>query len=170
MIVVYYGVNLSLFLSSFSPSCFPSSSSFTASHSRPLPCFSRFLYALCLCPNLHPPSLPLAIFLHLELSLFCLFSIPRPSVNLARTPSLSYHSFPPASQSRRVPPALALPLLFFFPSSSSSGLSISPGLAPSFSFSFSSGLYFSAPDVPPVANIVFLPPPLIWLKRQFVLF
>ena len=73
MIVVYYGVNLSLSLpfclSSFSPSRFPSSPSLTVSQS-------------CLAP-----------------------------------------------------PALALPLLFFFPPSSSSGFSISPGLAPSFSFS-----------------------------------
>ena len=82
-----------------------SSSGLATSQSCPLPCFSRFLYALCLCPNLHPPSLPLAIFLHLELSLFCLFSLPRPSVNLVKTPSLSYLSFP-------------------------SGLSISPGRAP----------------------------------------
>ena len=70
-----------------------SSSGLATSQSCPLPCFSRFLYALCLCPNLHPPSLPLAIFLHLELSLFCLFSIPRPSVNPSVTPSLSYLSF-----------------------------------------------------------------------------
>ena len=40
-------------------------------------------------------------------------------------------------------------------------LSISPGPA----FSFSSGLYFCAPDVPPVANIVFLPPPLDMAKE-----
>ena len=68
MIVVYYGVNLSLSLpfclSSFSPSRFPSSPSLTVSQS-------------CLAP-----------------------------------------------------PALALPLLFFFPPSSSSGFSILPGLAP----------------------------------------
>ena len=32
-------------------------------------------------------------------------------------------------------------------------------------FSFSSGLYFSAPDVPPVANIVFLPPRLDMAKE-----
>ena len=54
---------------------------------------SAGLYALCLCPDLHPPSLPLAIFLHLELSLSCLFSISRPSVNPSGTPSLSYLSF-----------------------------------------------------------------------------
>ena len=89
----------------FQPLPLPSASSsgFATSQSCPLPCFSRFLYALCLCPNLHPPSLPLAIFLHLELSLSCLFSISRPSVNPSGTPSLSYLSF-------------------------SSGLSISPGL------------------------------------------
>ena len=86
---------------------FPSSSSsgLTTSQSYPLPCFSRSLYVFCLCPDLHSPSLPLAIFLHLELSLSCLFSISRPSVNPSGTPSLSYLSF-------------------------SSGLSISPGLAP----------------------------------------
>ena len=70
MIVVYYGVNLSLSL----PFCLSVS-------------LSLFFF---------PPSSSsgLAIFLHLELSLFCLFSLPRPSVNLARTPSLSYLSFP----------------------------------------------------------------------------
>ena len=76
----------------------PSSSGFATSQS--CPCFSRSL-----CPDLHSPSLPLAIFLHLELSLSCLFSISRPSVNPSGTPSLSYLSF-------------------------SSGLSILPGLAP----------------------------------------
>ena len=48
-----------------------------------------------------------------------------------------------------------------------------PYLASSFPFSsfgqsrlsVSSGLYFSAPDVPPVANIVFLPPPLDMAKE-----
>ena len=82
--------------------------------------------------------------------------------------------------------SVSLPL-FFFPSSSSAGRSISsrstcscftspllfPFLfrplnlvwpRPSFSFSFSSGLYFCAPDVPPVANIVF-PPPLDMAKE-----
>ena len=78
---------------------------------------------------------------------------------------ISFSLFPsrlhplPAFQSRRVPPALALPLLFFSPSSSSSDRSISHRP------SFSSGLYFSAPDVPPVANIVFLPPPLDMAKE-----
>ena len=79
---------LFFFLSSSS-----SSSSLTTSQSYPLPCFSRSLYVLCLCPDLHSPSLPLAIFLHLELSLSCLFSISRPSVNPSGTPSLSYLSF-----------------------------------------------------------------------------
>ena len=69
----------------------------------------------------------------------------------------------PVFQSRRVPPALALPLLFFFPSSSSSGPSISPLLL--LLLLLLSGLYFSAPDVPPVANIVFLPPPLDMAKE-----
>ena len=79
----------------FQPLPLPSASSsgLTTSQSYPLPCFSRSLYVLCLCPDLHSPSLPLAIFLHLELSLFCLFSIPRPSVNPSGTPSLSYLSF-----------------------------------------------------------------------------
>ena len=146
MIVVYYGINLSLSLpfclsvsllfpslvlclcpnphfhflhrssiNLFQPLPIPSaySSGLATTQSCPLPCFSRFLYALCLCPNLHPPSLPLAIFLPFSL-----------------TPPL------PVSQSR-----------------------------PSFSFSFSSGLYFSAPDVPPVAYIVFLPPPLDMAKE-----
>ena len=81
---------------------------------------------------------------------------------------------------------------FPLPSASSSGLSISPRSTcscftspllfhflllflfrplnlvwprPSFSFSFSSGLYFCAPDVLPVANIVFLPPPLDMAKE-----
>ena len=71
-----------------------SSSGLTASQSYPLPCFSRSLYVLCLCPDLHSPSLPLTIFLHLELSLSCLFSISRHSVNPSGTPSfLSYLSF-----------------------------------------------------------------------------
>ena len=119
MIVVYYGVNLSLSL----PFCLSFSLLFP------------FL-VLCLCHNPH------FHFLH------------RSSINL----------FQP------------LPL----PSASSSGLSISPRstcscftsprLFPSSSFgqsrlSFSSGLYFSAPDVPPVANIVFLPPPLDMAKE-----
>ena len=99
----------------------------------------------------------------------------------------------PASQYRRVPPALALPLLFFFPSSSSAGLSISPGLFPlpssspsSFVFPIpsasSSGLSIS-PLLLLLLRAILLcsrcsarrkyslfTPPLIWLKRQFVLF
>ena len=112
---------------------FPSSSSsgLTTSQSYPLPCFSRSLYVLCLCPDLHSPSLPLAIFLHLELSLSCLFSISRPSVNPSGTPSLSYLSFSSghSSSPRSTCSCFTSPLLFFSPSSSSSGLSISPGLA-----------------------------------------
>ena len=89
---------------------FPSSSSsgLTTSQSYPLPCFSRSLYVLCLCPDLHSPSLPLAIFLHLELSLSCLFSISRPSVNPSGTPSLSYLSF---SSGHSISPLLLLLLL-----------------------------------------------------------
>ena len=112
---------------------FPSSSSsgLTTSQSYPLPCFSRSLYVFCLCPDLHSPSLPLAIFLHLELSLSCLFSISRPSVNPSGTPSLSYLSFSSghSSSPRSTCSCFTSPLLFFSPSSSSSGLSISPGLA-----------------------------------------
>ena len=95
---------------------------------------------LCLCPNPH------FHFLH------------RSSINLFSLFPSRLHPLP-VFQSRRVPPALALPLLFFFPSSSSSGPSISPLLL------LLSGLYFSAPDVPPVANIVFLPPPLDMAKE-----
>ncbi len=155
MIVVYYGVNLSLFffpsssssyatilisissivLRLISSSLFPSrphlfrslnlaafhllllylsssssssSSGLTTSQSYPLPCFSRSLYVFCLCPDLHSPSLPLAIFLHLELSLSCLFSISRPSVNPSGTPSLSYLSF---SSGHSISPLLLLLLL-----------------------------------------------------------
>ena len=98
---------------------------------------------------------------------FCILNCPYP----ASFPFLALRSIPPGlllylifhflpvSQSRRVSPALALPLLFFSPSSSSSDRSISHRP------SFSSGLYFSAPDVPPVANIVFLPPPLDMAKE-----
>ena len=95
---------------------------------------------LCLCPNPH------FHFLH------------RSSINLFSLFPSRLHPLP-VFQSRRVPPALALPLLFFFPSSSSSGPSISPLLL------LLSGLYFSAPDVPPIANIVFLPPPLDMAKE-----
>ena len=124
---------LALPLLFFFPSSSSSSSSsgLTTSQSYPLPCFSRSLYVLCLCPDLHSPSLPLAIFLHLELSLSCLFSISRPSVNPSGTPSLSYLSFSSghSSSPRSTCSCFTSPLLFFSPSSSSSGLSISPGLA-----------------------------------------
>ena len=69
----------------------------------------------------------------------------------------------PAFQSRRVPPALALPLLFFSPSSSSQYRPASPLLL--LLLLLLSGLYFSDSDVPPVANIVFLPPPLDMAKE-----
>ena len=97
---------LALPLLFFSPSS--SSSGLTTSQSYPLPCFSRSLYVFCLCPDLHSPSLPLAIFLHLELSLSCLFSISRPSVNPSGTPSLSYLSF---SSGLSISPLLLLLLL-----------------------------------------------------------
>ena len=94
MIVVYYGVNFLSSCRSISRSAFLSLCPlFIFPLPRPLPASPPLNLALCLCPNLHPPSLPLAIFLHLELSLFCLFSIPRPSVNPSVTPSLSYLSF-----------------------------------------------------------------------------
>ena len=143
-----------------------SSSGLATSQSCPLPCFSRFLYALCLCPNLHPPSLPLAIFLHLELSLSCLFSISRPSVNPSGTPSLSYLSF---SSGLSISPRFTCSCpssSFSLPLPASLPLNLArPRHSFSFSFSFSSGLYFCAPDVLPVANIVFLPPPLDMAKE-----
>lgn len=115
------------------------------------------------------------------------FSLPRPllaslPLNLAlRLASAGLFSPLPMPRSS-FPFAASRYLSAFFPYSPSSGLTISPGLfpfrlhlhPPSFSpsrphplpvsqsrpaFSFSSGLYFSAPDVLPVANIVFLPPP-----------
>ena len=192
MIVVYYGVNLSLSLfffpsssSAYAPilisissivlrlissSLFPSrlhplpvfqsrrvppalalpllfffpsssSSSLTTSQSYPLPCFSRSLYVLCLCPDLHPLRC-------LSLS-FCILNCPYPA------------SFPFLAL-RSIPPGLLLYLIFhFLPATQSCPSSFSF----SFSFSFSSGLYFCAPDVLPVANIVFLPPPLDMAKE-----
>ena len=73
-------VLICLFLSSFSPSRFPSSPSLTVSHSRPLP-----------CPDFHSHSLPPAIFLPLELSLSCLFPLPSssPSSFVFHIPSAS---------------------------------------------------------------------------------
>ena len=55
--------------------------------------------------------------------------------------------------------SVSMSSIHFPPSSSSSGPSISPLLL------LLSGLYFSAPDVPPIANIVFLPPPLDMAKE-----
>ena len=109
----------------FQPLPLPSASSsgLATPQSCPLPCFSR---SLCPLPmhRSSSPSLPLAIFLHLELSLFCLFSIPRPSVNPSVTPSLSYLSF-------------------------SSGLSISPRSTCS---CFTSPLLFSLPRPLPASQ------------------
>lgn len=96
---------------------------------------------LCLCPDLHSPSLPHAIFLHLEI-----------------VPILPLFHFSPFGQSLR-DSFFILSFIFF------RSLNLARPR-----HSFSSGLYFCAPDILPVANIVFLPPPLIWLKRQFVLF
>ena len=105
--ILFRSLNLAAFhLLFFFPSSF--FSGLTTSQSYHLPCFSRSLYVFCLCPNLHSPSLPLAIFLHLELSLSCLFSISRPSVNPSGTPSLSYLSF---SSGHSISPGLASPLL-----------------------------------------------------------
>ena len=89
------------------------------------------------------PSLPLAIFLHLELSLFCLFSIPRPSVNPSGTPSLSYLSF---SSGHSILPLLLLLLLLL------GAILLCSRCSARRKYS------------------LFAPPPLIWLKRQFVLF
>ena len=115
---------------------------------------------LCLCPNLHPPSLPLAIFLHLELSLFCLFSLPRPSVNLAKTPSLSYLSFPsglsisPRSTCSCFTPPLLFPFLVLVlfrsrclsisPSALLQPVSLCPLPIPRSSFPFAASHYLSA--------------------------
>lgn len=134
---------LALPLLSFFPSS--SSSGLTTSQSYPLPCFSRSLYVLCLCPDLHSPSLPLAIFLHLELSLSCLFSISRPSVNPSVTPSLSYLSF---SSGHSILPLLLLLLLLLL---------------------LGAILLCSRCSARRKYSL-FAPPPLIWLKRQFVLF
>ena len=111
MIVVYYGVNLSLvpcrpsislhaFLSAsiHSPLPFPSYSSLTVPQSRPLHCFSRSLYALVPLPLPLPlPSAPIFTPIRCLPLSFCLLNCPYPA---------------------------------FFPSSSSFVLSISPGLAP----------------------------------------
>ena len=136
MIVVYYGVDLSLSL----PFCLSSS----------LPLF------------IFPPSS----------SAYAPILIPISSIVLRLISSSLFPSrlHPlPVFQSRRVPPALALPHLFFFPFLVLfQPLNLArprPSFSFSFSFSFSSGLYFSAPDVPPVANIVFLPPPLDMAKE-----
>ena len=66
-------------------------------------------------------------------------------------------------QSLALPFCLSMSSIHFPPSSSSSGLSISPLLL--LLLLLLSGLYFSAPDVPSVANIVFLPPPLDMAKE-----
>ena len=140
------------------------SSSLFPSRLHPLPASLPLNLTLCLASaGLFMSSAYAPIFIPLRcLSLsFCILNCPYsasfPFLALRSIPPglllyLIFH-FLPVSQSRRVSPALALPLLFFSPSSSSSDRSISHRP------SFSSGLYFSAPDVPPVANIVFLPPP-----------
>ena len=131
MIVVYYGVNLSLSLPfclsvSLSLFIFPSSSSAYA----PILISISSIVLRLISSGLAPPvcilfrSFNLAAFHLLLLYLSSSFSLPRPL---------------PASQYRPASPLLLLLLL--------------------------SGLYFSDSDVPPVANIVFLPPPLDMAKE-----
>ena len=146
----------------FSPSS--SSSGLTTSQSYPLPCFSRSLYVFCLCPDLHSPSLPLAIFLHLELSLSCLFSISRPSVNPSGTPSLSYLSF---SSGHSISPrftrsCFTSPILFPFLVLFRSLNLASPLLL--------LGAVLLCSRCSARRKYSLFAPPLIWLKRQFVLF
>ena len=120
--------------------------SFSPSRLHPLPVSLPLNLTLCLASaGLFMSSAYAPIFIPLRcLSLsFCILnclypaSFPFLALQLISSRPLLYliFHFLPASQSRRVPPALALPLLFIFPSSSSAGLSISPGLCPSFSFS-----------------------------------
>ena len=125
--------------------------SFSPSRPHPLPVSLPLNLTLCLASaGLFMSSAYAPIFIPLRcLSLsFCILNCPYPA------------SFPFLAL-RSIPPGLLLYLIFHFLPATQSCHS---------SFSFSSGLYFCAPDVLPVANIVFLPPPLIWLKRQFVLF
>ena len=111
-----------------------------------------------------PPALalPLLFFSPSSSSAYAPILISISSIVLRLISSSLFPSRPhplPVFQSRRVPPALALPLLFLF-------LFRPLNLVwPRPSFSFSSGLYFCAPDVLPVANIVFLPPPLDMAKE-----
>ena len=147
MIVVYYGVNFLSSCRSISRSAFLSLCPlFIFPLPRPLPASPPLNLALCLCPNPHPPSLPLAIFLHLELSLFCLFSIPRPSVNLVKTPSLSYLSFPSglSISPRSTCSCFTSPLLFPFLVLCRPLNLARPRPAFSFSFSFSFSLGYTS--------------------------
>ena len=99
---------------------------------------------LCLCPNPH------SHFLHRS-SIDLFQPLPLPSA------SSSGLSISPRSTCSCFTSPLLFPFLVLF-----RPLNLA---RPRPSFSFSSGLYFSAPDVPPVANIVFLPPPLDMAKE-----
>ena len=181
------------------------SSSLFPSRLHPLPASLPLNLALRLASaGFFMPSAYAPIFIPLRcLSLsFCILncpysaSFPFLALQLISSRPLLYliFHFLPVFQSRRVPPALALPLLFFFPSSSSAGLSISPGLFPLPSSSPSSFVFpipsasSSGLSISPLLLLLlraillcsrcsarrkyslFTPPPLIWLKRQFVLF
>ena len=104
----------------------------------------------------------ICLFLCRSVSLsLCLssFSLPRPlpaSLSFCILNCPYSASFPFLALRSILPGPLLYLIFHFLPASQS---------RPSFSFSFSSGLYFCAPDVPPVANIVFLPPPLDMAKE-----
>ena len=133
MIVVYYGVNLSLSL----PFCLYVLSSFSLP--RPLPASLPLNLALCLASaGFFMPSAYAPIFIPLRcLSLsFCILncpysaSFPFLALQLISSRPLLYliFHFLPVFQSRRVPPALALPLLLLFRSLNLAPPSPSPSL------------------------------------------
>ena len=136
MIVVYYGVNLSLSL----PFCLYVLSSFSLP--RPLPASLPLNLALCLASaGFFMPSAYAPIFIPLRcLSLsFCILncpysaSFPFLALQLISSRPLLYliFHFLPVFQSRRVPPALALPLLLLFRSLNLAPPSPSPSPSPS---------------------------------------
>ena len=102
----------------------------------------------------------ICLFLCRSVSLsLCLssFSLPRPlpaSLSFCILNCPYSASFPFLALRSILPGPLLYLIFHFLPASQSRP-----------SFSFSSGLYFCAPDVPPVANIVFLPPPLDMAKE-----
>ncbi len=106
--------------------------------------------------NLSLVSCRLSISLHAFLVVFVFFlQFPSSSPPLFILPSL-FHLLPASLSLNLASPHLLLPTLpLLFPSSPFGQSRLS----------FSSGRYFSAPDVPPVANIVFLPPPLDMAKE-----